>query len=175
MSKPLNFFSGNERINNARHCAACNYSCCITDENNFIVLFPWELDAAKQAGLSTEHLKPIKGNLENVHCARPCTNKNDYKPINCATYPLYPITEDLSVWVRGAKNRCPISDIVLSKQINIVANGLQKIEQAHPSSIKTMVDFIHSYPGALEIFEYGSNGKKLTPQQIAFANKVICR
>ncbi|MDR0726441.1 MAG: hypothetical protein LBF37_00075 [Rickettsiales bacterium] len=153
MGKSLDFFSNNGQIDNVRYCAACRYNCCKTDGDNFIVLFPWEIKAAKAAGLSVDHLVSIKDDPQYVHCIRPCTGQNDYKPINCATYPLYPVTEDLSVWVRGAKSRCPISDIRLRQQVKAVADGLRRIEELHPGSIKMMVEFIKSYPGDLESLE----------------------
>lgn len=153
MGKSLDFFQNGGQIDNVSHCAACKYNCCTTDGENFIVLFPWEMDAAIKAGLNVEHLVPIKDNSLYVHCNRPCTRENDYKPINCAAYPLYPISEDLSAWVRGAKSRCPISDIRLRGQIKVIADGLRKIEAQHPGSIKMLVDFIKSYPGELEELE----------------------
>ncbi|MDR1361027.1 MAG: hypothetical protein LBJ18_01820 [Rickettsiales bacterium] len=150
MGTPLSFFSADGKIDGGRHCAACGYACCKTDRDNFIVLFPWELDAARAAGLDTHHLQPISENPQFVHCARPCNGANDYKPINCAAYPLYPVKEDLSEWVRGAKSRCPIGDTRLQKHKEIVADGLRKIEQAYPGSIKMLTEFIRAYPGALE-------------------------
>lgn len=175
MGKSLNFFTDNGRIDNTAHCAACRYNCCTTDQDNFIVLFHWELAAATRAGLTTDHLQPINGNPRHVHCTRPCTGITDYKPVNCATYPLYPITEDLKLWVRGAKNRCPIGDIRLGQQTKHVANALRKIEKIHPGSIKTLVDFIRGYPGELEVLEYGPNGKMLTPKQIIAAHKIMTK
>ena len=175
MGKTLDFFKDNGQIDNVSHCAKCKYSCCITDDDNFIVLFPWETDAARRVGLSLDHLESIKGNPEFVHCARPCTGPNDYKPVNCATYPLYPITEDLNLWVRGAKSRCPIADIKLCQHIKVVSDGLRKIEKNYPGSIKTLVYFIRNYPGALEIFEYDMGGKKLSSEQIAFAQRLLLK
>ncbi len=170
MSKTLDFFKNNAQIDSAKHCAACGYTCCTLDENNFIVLFPWERDEATRVGLSMAHLPPMQDNNPlYVNCVRPCTGLNDYKPINCATYPMYPLTTDLELWVRGAKNRCPIANIHLRKQIKVIADGLRKIEFVHPGSIKTLVDFTRIYKGELELFEYGLDGKKLSPTQITLA------
>lgn len=175
MGKALDFFDAGGRIDGASHCAACKYNCCVTDADNFIVLFPWERAAAMRAGLDMEHLKAIAGNPQHVHCTRPCTNENDYKPINCATYPLYPITLDLKYWVRGALARCPIPDVRLAAQIKVVASGIREIEKQHPGSIKIMVDFIRAYPGALEVLEYDANDEKLSREQVIAARKLMSR
>ena len=150
MGKALNYFQQNGKIDDRKHCIACNFNCCTLDDDNYIYLFPWELDAAKKEGLSVEHLKVMKDNSQNAHCLKPCTDENDYKPVNCATYPLYPINENLDSWVRGAKSRCPITNERLAKQIQVVSTGLRKIEKEHAGSIKMLVDMIREYPGALE-------------------------
>lgn len=173
MGKTLDFFHENGHIDNVSHCAQCRYNCCRTDKDNFIVLFPWEREAANAAGLKTDHLQSIRNNPDYVHCTRPCIGENDYKPINCATYPLYPIVENMELWVRGAKNRCPIPDDRLLSHMNTVVNGMNKIKKFHPGSIKIMVDFILKYPGALEVFGYNRIGKKLSDEQLKMIREEI--
>ena len=153
MGRSLEFFQNNGLIDSKVHCDKCGYECCKTEGDNFIVLFPWERVEAARVGLKLEHLETIDDNPALTHCIRPCLGDDDYKPGNCAIYPTYPISEDLSDWVRGSKNRCPISSTRLSKQIGIVKNALVKIEKAHPGSIKILVDSIKEYPGALEQFK----------------------
>jgi hypothetical protein len=109
--------------------------------------------------MNTDHLTRFGDNPLFAHCTRPCNGANDYKPINCATYPLYPVNIDLTEWVRGAPARCPISDARLRRQIPIIADGLRRMERNHPGSIKTLVDFIRTYPGALGPLDKDKNGK----------------
>jgi hypothetical protein len=67
--------------------------CCDFQRGNFIVLYPGELDMAKAAGYSLDHLF-IDSDLfggQRARCVAHDTSTcdNGYKPLDCASYPFF--------------------------------------------------------------------------------------
>lgn len=89
----------------------CGFKCCEFNKGNYIVMFPNEYE---DTDLSTSHLNIIDddyhGGKKVVCVAKDCSNCDDgYKPLDCQTYPLFPIVENESIssaWLKGSK--CPL-------------------------------------------------------------------
>lgn len=91
----------------------CGYCCCQFNHGNYIVLYPGELEAARAAGLSLAHLDIFDldyhgGARATCHASDPSCCDGGYKPLDCASYPFFPVVEEdggLGL-LRGAK--CPL-------------------------------------------------------------------
>lgn len=99
--------------------SGCGWKCCQFMQGNYIVMYPGELEAAREAGESTAHLNLLAtdkfGGLRATCNAADTANcDGGYKPIDCSTYPLFPqldieTSDDpdtLRTWLKGSK--CPL-------------------------------------------------------------------
>ena len=111
--------------------ANCGFRCCNFDENNYILLFPGELDKAIQSNYSIEHLTIIeedelKGHKAICKAKDTSTCDNGYKPIDCQFYPFFPtIKDDEIVMLRG--NKCPLKTTDIRDQANYVFQTIRKM------------------------------------------------
>lgn len=89
----------------------CGYRCCEFQQSNYIVLYPGELEGANE---SISHLKIISDNDHEGKRAV-CTASNTgtcdggYKPMDCKSYPFFPVIENncISTLIKGDK--CPLT------------------------------------------------------------------
>ena len=92
---------------------SCGHTCCDFAEGNYIVLYPGEEMAARAAGKSLEHLEitpmAFGGHRAICHARDKAQCDGGYKPLDCASYPLFPtVATDGSIraGLKGAK--CPL-------------------------------------------------------------------
>ena len=83
----------------------CKYGCCKFG-NNYIVLYPGELEKSK---LNKSHLEIIDEDYfggKKAICVRRCEER-DFKPLDCKSYPFFPVIDkNKIVLLRGIK--CPL-------------------------------------------------------------------
>ena len=88
------------------HISKCKCKCCKFDKN-YIVLYPGEIESTKQ---NKTHLKIIDDNYYNgkkAICLRPCKN-DDFKPIDCRSYPFFPKINERGVINILISVKCPL-------------------------------------------------------------------
>ncbi len=97
----------------------CNYHCCDFNQNNYIVLFPNELNHMIKNNEIYSHLTIIENLEQNSHkviCK--ASNRencdNGYKPIDCKIYPIFP-TKNKKYYLKGVK--CPLSNSELKEHL----------------------------------------------------------
>lgn len=89
----------------------CGFKCCDFNVGNYIVMHPGEYESTE---LSTSHLEVLDddyhGGKKVVCKAKNCADcDNGYKPLDCQTYPLFPIVKEGKIsgaWLKGSK--CPL-------------------------------------------------------------------
>ena len=167
-------FKDDGRIENRclGHQNICGYACC-RFYDNFIGLLPGELNRAAAAGKNTDHLYSVNNNPLHVKCSRTC-GPDDYKPLDCALYPLAPVTYDLSLWIRGDSRKCPIPSEELIQHLISSYYELTSIEQESPGSIEALVNSAREFRG-YKPFGFSSVIKRgeLFVEKISFLEKSI--
>ena len=91
----------------------CNHTCCDFANGNYIALYPGELALVHATKQSVTHLDvtPDGAGGHRAIC-RACdkaTCDNGYKPLDCASYPLFPTVDhqgNIEAAQKGAK--CPL-------------------------------------------------------------------
>lgn len=118
----------------------CAYACCQFGKlGNWIFALPGEVERAQQAGLSMAHLTVTKfENGHALHCNRPCT-AGEFKPLDCAWYPLYPASSDATLFIVADHRKCPIPNRELIEHARLVGQKARAWDQAHPGSLQAMV------------------------------------
>lgn len=100
----------------------CGFRCCEFNQGNYIVLYPGEIAEAQSAGKSMAHLEIIDADYHGgakaiCHAANTATCDNGYKPLDCATYPFFPLIQakggDVGDLIKGYK--CPLTPDLLVK------------------------------------------------------------
>lgn len=98
----------------------CNFHCCEFNQNNYIVLFPNELEYARDKQMSLEHLDII-GSIDERSFKAICKAKDrehcdfGYKPVDCMIYPIFPNGEP-DFLLKGRK--CPLSNSELAAHVH---------------------------------------------------------
>lgn len=100
--------------------ASCGRTCCEFAAGNYIVLYPGELETARENGHSTAHLKlepaPNGGHRAVCTAGDKATCDSGYKPLDCASYPLFPTIDSTGNIQAGLKgDKCPLTTTELSK------------------------------------------------------------
>lgn len=119
-------------------CNGCNYTCCDFNQNNFIVMYPHEYEEAKQNGFNLGHLEITDENYFGgkkaiCHARERQTCDNGYKPLDCKSYPLFPVTgeEELEIgFIKGKK--CPLLVEDLGEHARYVKQKWQALMQLQP-------------------------------------------
>ncbi len=118
----------------------CGYACCQFGKlGNWIFALPGEVERARAANLSMDHLTVTK--FEEGHalqCNRPCT-EGEFKPLDCAWYPLYPASADATLFIVADHRKCPIPNRELIEHAKRVGAKARAWDQAHPGSLQAMV------------------------------------
>lgn len=115
----------------------CGFVCCTFMQGNYIVLYPGELDAAARAGASSDHLTitdPDDHGGRRAICtaADTATCDHGYKPLDCQSYPYFPVAGDgarLGL-IRGAK--CPLPDPAIRDHAGWVRRAWTMLLVQHP-------------------------------------------
>ncbi len=102
---------------------SCNFRCCEFNQNNYIVMYPGEIEGAQANNESISHLKltPYNGGFKAICIANNTANcDNGYKPLDCRSYPFFPsiIEDKIEVNLKGVK--CPLSYNMINKHANWV-------------------------------------------------------
>ena len=104
---------GDGQIEFCKH-QECQYRCCDFGADNFIALYPGELDYATENGWSVGHLDcspdEFGGHWAICRAKETSTCDGGYKPLDCRSYPFFPTidseTEVLRTGLKGEK--CPL-------------------------------------------------------------------
>lgn len=111
----------------------CNHACCEFANGNFIALYPGELEKAKQAGLSVDHLLATPDEAGGHRAICQAKNKarcdDGYKPLDCASYPLFPVVASdgaLKTFLKGSK--CPLRMEHLTDHSHWVLSNWKRLE-----------------------------------------------
>lgn len=126
----------------------CRYACCKFGAlGNWIFALPGEVETADEQGLSKDHLQiEDYGEGSKIVCQRPCVS-GEYKPIDCAIYPLSPANEAVTEFIVASNQKCPIPYEELLEHASKVRDVLLKWETEHPGSIASLVKAGKSYKG----------------------------
>ena len=110
--------------------SGCGWACCKFQKDSYIIMFPDELEQAK----NTDHLvvedHDYKGGGKKVHCHAKDTKNcdNGYKPIHCRLYP---------VWIRSSETlvrsqKCPLSNAAVAIHSKIAIKTLRQFQKDNP-------------------------------------------
>lgn len=117
--------------------AGCGRTCCEFAEGNFIVLYPGEVEQAQENGESLTHLEvtPLTHGGHRAICRAGDKSQCDggYKPLDCASYPLFPTVDDyghVTVGLKGQK--CPLSFASLGAHRAWVVDAWSNLCAARP-------------------------------------------
>lgn len=119
----------------------CGFCCTDFSIGNFIVLYPGELAAAESSGKTTRHLRIIDddyfGGARAVCEAKErATCDGGYKPLDCASYPLFPLVEGEERVVKllwGTK--CPLLAEEIKPHTEWVIDVWNKLIDKQPSIV----------------------------------------
>lgn len=117
----------------------CGHRCCQFEQGNFIAIYPGELQEAKSLGYKLEHLRLIgedtHGGQRAVCVASNCADcDGGYKPLDCASYPLFPGGLDdhgsVARMIRGEK--CPLQETDFAAHLDWVSSEWSRICRKRP-------------------------------------------
>lgn len=105
------------------------------------MLYPGEVDAARQTGRSLEHLRlsPMPHGGFRATCnARDKSSCDDgYKPLDCASYPFFPTIDGdgrIAADLKGEK--CPLQTVMLAAHRRWVIAAWTKLSSTVPGIAK---------------------------------------
>lgn len=116
----------------------CHFTCCDFAADNFIALYPGELEEAGREGKSVAHLYIVAdahgGNKAVCHAKDKSCCDGGYKPLDCASYPFFPTVNDrtgqIQVGLKGGK--CPLQKDHLANHQRWVAQRWQRLLASVP-------------------------------------------
>ena len=121
----------------------CQFCCVDFSAGNYIVLYPGELNRAEAAGYSTKHLRIIDRNYYGgaravCEAKEPQTCDHGYKPLDCASYPLFPhvLNDDCSVTGLLRSTKCPLLLADIKDHVLWVIEAWNKIVTANPAILE---------------------------------------
>jgi hypothetical protein len=81
--------------------SGCGWRCCQFMQGNYIVLYPGEVTAVRSRGESLDHLDIFDadyhgGSRATCHASDTARCDGGYKPLDCATYPFFPVIGEQS-------------------------------------------------------------------------------
>jgi hypothetical protein len=117
----------------------CAFRCCEFQQGNYIVLYPGELQAAAARGASLSHLHVFDdddhgGARATCRAASTATCDDGYKPLDCASYPLFPsVSADgvLEGLLKGQK--CPLDSAALDIHAEWTLGRWEALAAASPA------------------------------------------
>lgn len=125
------------QIAQCRH-AACGYRCCDFSGGNYIALYPGELNDAVASGASLDHLEvrpSADGGCRAIcHADDKATCDGGYKPLDCASYPLFPTIAPDGRVEAGLKGRkCPLIAATIPRHVQWVKAAWTRLAEASPA------------------------------------------
>ena len=125
----------------------CAFKCCDFQQTGHILLYPGEVEEALAQGRSIAHLEMIDSNHHGGARAK-CRAKdtarcdNGYKPLDCASYPFFPMLSavsnqaDRDPWVMVAKDAgCPIRGHEIPYHERYVRDVWRKLIERKPGVV----------------------------------------
>lgn len=121
----------------------CAYKCCDFQQSGSILLYPGEIEKAQADGHSVVHLQVLDSNYHGgtrVKCCAKNTATCDggYKPLDCASYPLFPMPSGSSagnhipnIMVTKASG-CPINGYEIAGHRKYVQRVWERLIKAEP-------------------------------------------
>lgn len=142
----------------------CQHRCCDFATGNFIVLYPGEVEQARRNGEKLDHLILTADGREGHRAiCRACdkaTCDEGYKPLDCASYPLFPtMAESSSLVQTGLKGaKCPLQPPQIRRHARWVQQVWQELVDSHPLLAdwirKTrLVGYVSGHPQRAELSE----------------------
>jgi hypothetical protein len=117
----------------------CAFKCCQFQQGNFIVLYPGELEAAIASNLSVAHLQitgEYNGGYKTVCVAKQtATCDGGYKPLDCKSYPYFPVVKDHEITVGLKGEKCPLTPDLMPGHERFVEYEWQRIARNTPNLI----------------------------------------
>ena len=119
----------------------CGFRCCKFNQDNYIVMYPGEVEEAVAAGKSLSHLQltPYHGGHKAICKAKNTASCDDgYKPLDCRCYPFFPkiAKEKLSLLsvIKGGK--CPLQKRHLFEHKNWVKRLWRNLKKRNSKVIE---------------------------------------
>lgn len=117
----------------------CAFMCCEFQQGNYIVMYPGELEAAIRAGLSVRHLQitePYNGGFKAVCTAgRTATCDDGYKPLDCKSYPYFPVIKDGQIHAGLKGKKCPLTPAMTRAHAQFVEHEWRHLAEQVPAVI----------------------------------------
>jgi hypothetical protein len=118
----------------------CGFQCCNIEPMGAIVLYPGELDKAREQGYSVEHLEIIENDIYGgaralCHAQNPGVCDGGYKPLDCACYPVWPMveSEDEQEYVHAFKGaHCPLENHMIEEHARFVLATWSELAKTDP-------------------------------------------
>lgn len=125
----------------------CGYACCKFTAGNWIMLLSGEYEQAVQQHLKSAHLS-FDAKHTHAICHKPC-QKGDFKPIDCAWYPLFPANLSATQFLVADHRKCPIPNHELIDKMLSVHTQALVWEQKQAGSLEQMVTLSRDFVGYL--------------------------
>ncbi|QDT68834.1 hypothetical protein MalM25_17590 [Planctomycetes bacterium MalM25] len=121
--------------------AGCGYTCCEFAQGNYIVLPPGEVEEAKDRGERLDHLElsplPFGGWRAICHAQKTSTCDGGYKPLDCRSYPYFPIVDSRQMLTAGLKGaKCPLKGPAIASHRHWVERAWQSLLQSSPELLE---------------------------------------
>jgi Fe-S-cluster containining protein len=117
----------------------CGYRCCEFQQGNYIVLFPDELETAVAQGQSVAHLKitaAYNGGFKAIcTAAETATCDHGYKPLDCKSYPYFPIVRDGKIQAGLKGKKCPLVPELLPGHADFVERSWRAAAEQFPGVV----------------------------------------
>lgn len=157
MSNKMNSSSEGGNINACAACShICGYGCChqaLPHEADFgpensILLYPGELEAAAEE--TRRHILVTADNFNNGklgYCDRDhfdqskCSAEKNFKPLDCQSYPFFPVIKDGKLILKIDKKRCPLGTDALLRHYESVLRKWEEVIAKNPAVKEWIVSF----------------------------------
>lgn len=138
--KPLTIIH-QEKEGTIPHCPYqnCNFHCCQFNQGNYIVMYPGEVEAARQNHEKLDHLEliPYLGGYKAICRAKDtsCCDQG-YKPLDCQSYPFFPRAPHGFVQIGLKGKKCPLTPIHLKIHRLWVQKRWERLIQQSPEVLE---------------------------------------
>jgi hypothetical protein len=117
---------------------SCGFRCCEFQQGNYIVLYPGEVEAARERNESLNHLDLIArdngGYRAICHATHTAVCDDGYKPLDCRSYPFFPTLDEgsqkVGLMLKGQK--CPLQPAEISGHERYVRDSWNTLLRERP-------------------------------------------